>query len=49
MKWTHGYEPTLDFSFKVIFENKNVCELEFIIDSYLVHVPEKIRFDVNSA
>lgn len=49
MKWIHGNEPTLDFSFDVIFQNESVCHLEFVIDSYLAHVPEKIRFDVNSA
>ena len=49
MKWLHGNEPTLDFSFDVIFQEKSTCHLEFVIDSYLAHVPEKIRFDVNSA
>lgn len=49
MKWLHGNEPTLDFSFDVIFKNENVCHLEFVIDSYLAHVPEKLRLDINSA
>ena len=42
MSWSHGSVPTLDFSFAVIFQNEQVCKIEFIIDTFLAHVPEKL-------
>ena len=45
MSWSHGSVPTLDFSFAVIFQNEQVCKIEFIIDSFLPHVPEKLQGD----
>lgn len=48
MSWSHGSVPTLDFSFGVLFQNEQVCKIEFIIDAFLPHVPEKLRQEESS-